>query len=70
MNVSIKKLNAEMGIKNKGVEFEIRNTKNEFLGDLIVAKRGLTWCPGKTSPKNGVKKSWEEIISFFMGEQS
>ena len=47
MNVSIKSFDVKMDVKNKGVEFEVRDTQNKFLGDCIVTKTGLTWCKGK-----------------------
>ena len=65
MIVSVKELNTTMELKNKGMELEIRDTNNEFLGDLVIGKGGITWCKVNTTPKNGVKKSWEEVIAFF-----
>jgi len=66
MNVSIKKFNVEMEVKNKGIEFEIRTPNDEqHLGDMILSKTGLTWCEGKKAKKNGAFKSWEDIIEIF-----
>jgi hypothetical protein len=65
MNINIKSLTAEMVLKNKGMELQVRNNKDEFLGDMAINKRGMTWCPGKTSVKNGVQMNWEEIIDYF-----
>jgi hypothetical protein len=70
MNVSIKKFNVPLEVGSKGVEFEVRTPGNsdEFLGDMIVTKTGLTWCAGKTTAAKGNKKSWDEIIKFFSEE--
>lgn len=65
MKVKIKKLGVDMELKNTGIELEIRTPKDEFLGDMVINKRNMIWCPGKTSPENGIKMSWEGIISIF-----
>lgn len=65
MNLSIKKFEVQMDLKNKGMELEVRTSKDEHIGDLIVKKKGLTWCSGRTTEKYGTTKSWEEIIEFF-----
>lgn len=69
MNINIKSLKAEMVLKNTGMELEVRNNKDEFLGDMVINKKGLTWCAGKTSVKNGKQVNWEEIIDFFEGKK-
>lgn len=68
MKVGVKKLHVQMELKNNGVELEVRTNKDEFLGDLVINKKGLTWCKGKTSKKNGKEKIWEEVIKYFEGE--
>lgn len=65
MNISIKKMAVEMEVKNTGIEFEIRTPQDDFLGDLIINKKGLIWCEGKKSRQNGKQKDWEEILKFF-----
>ena len=65
MVVKIKKFDLDLEIKNKGLELEIRSTNDEFLGDMIINKKGITWCKGKKTPKNGISKNWEEIIKIF-----
>lgn len=65
MNVAIKKFKVNMELKNSGIEFEIRDTHNEFKGDLILTKSKLTWCKGKTSSKNGIDITWEEFIDYM-----
>ena len=67
MFVTIKDLSRiRMEVKNKGVELEIRNSANTHLGDLVVRKSGLLWCPGRTRRSNGRKKSWKEFIAWMM----
>lgn len=65
MIVSVKELNTTMELKNKGMELEIRDTNNEFLGDLVIGKGGITWCKGKTTPKNGIKKAGKKLFPFL-----
>jgi hypothetical protein len=65
MTIKIKELNVEMEVKNKGVEFEIRDAQDNFLGDLIVKKSGVIWCKGKTTAKNGVEVKWADFISMI-----
>ena len=65
MIVKIKNFKVDMEVKNTGIELEIRSTKDEFLGDMILNKKGITWCPGKTTKKNGIIKNLEDIIGFF-----
>lgn len=66
MDVSIKQLDVAMQVKNKGVEFEVREPNGgKFLGDCVVTKTGLIWCPGKTDRKNGKKVSWKTFIALM-----
>lgn len=65
MKLSIKDLSISMELKNRGIEIEVRDTKDCFLGDLIINKAGMVWCKGKQQKQNGAKKSWNEIIDFF-----
>lgn len=67
MNVSIKKINLPIELKNNGIEIEVRDTKGDFLGDLVIGKGAVIWCKGKTTPENGVKKKWTDVIAFFEG---
>lgn len=68
MKVGIKKFNVEMELKNSGIEFEVRNNENVFLGDLRISKATIEWCPGKTRTGNGKQKTWDELIEFFNAE--
>jgi hypothetical protein len=66
MNVSIKKFNVEMILKNNGIELEVRTPgEKEHRGDMIINKTGMVWCPGQVMKKNGNQKTWDEIIDFF-----
>jgi len=53
MNVTIKTFNVAMEVKNAGIELEIRDTANNFLGDLIITKTSLIWCEGRTRRQTG-----------------
>lgn len=63
MEVTIKKFDVEMKVKNKGVELEVHNTQGTHLGDLVITKSKLIWCKGRTIQKNGVEVSWDEFIT-------
>ena len=65
MQVSIKTFDVHMDVKNNGIEFEVYGNNDEFWGDLILTKSGLTWCKGKTSRSNGVKVSWTEFVKWM-----
>lgn len=67
MQVSIKKFDVEMQLKNKGMEIDVYKPDGTFMGDLVVTKTGLTWCKGKTKPANGVKVTWQQFIDYMEG---
>ena len=68
MKIIIKKLNVEdLSVKNNGIEFGVNNSSG-FLGDLIVAPSGITWCQGKTTQKNGTKITWKKLINLLEEE--
>lgn len=64
MKVNIKKFDVEMEVKNKGIEFEIRDGKGAFLGDVVLTRKGLIWCQDKTDRKNGKSVDWEDFIAW------
>jgi len=65
MNVKIKEFNVEMVLKNRGIEFEVRDTHGDFLGDLVLTKTKIIWCRGKTDRKNGKSLSLSEFIAYM-----
>ncbi len=65
MKVSIKDLSVAMEVKNNGVEFEVYDNQDKFLGDMTVTKSGIVWCKGKTTLKNGVKVNWKDFIEWM-----
>ena len=66
MKVTIKDFNVDMEVKNKGIEFEIHSPDgSRHLGDLVLNKSYLIWCPGRTTPENGYRLSWAEAIKRF-----
>jgi hypothetical protein len=64
MKVAIKDLAVSMEVKNKGVEFEVYGNDDKFLGDLVVTKTKLVWCPGKTAVENGHPIKWADFITY------
>ncbi|NVN85374.1 MAG: hypothetical protein HXX15_04710 [Rhodopseudomonas sp.] len=65
MQVKIKDFTVEMEVKNKGLEFEVRDNDGNFLGDCYVTKTGLEWCNGKITQGNGRKISWQKFIAMM-----
>ena len=65
MNVRIKQFDVDMEVKTKGIEFEIRTPKGEFLGDFVLTKTQLIWCQGKTTAAKGKKISLIKLIEFM-----
>jgi hypothetical protein len=65
MKIGIKDLAVSMEVKNKGVEFEVHDNDGQFLGDLVVSKARLVWCPGKTGVDNGHRINWTDFIEFM-----
>jgi len=45
---------------NNGIEIGVDGDKGH-LGDLIVKKAGIVWCPGKTAVANGTNVRWEDL---------
>ena len=66
MRVNVKRFNVEMEVKNSGIEFEVRTPNGkDHLGDLVLTKTRLIWCPGQTKPENGKKIRWEDFIDMM-----
>lgn len=65
MKVTIKSFDVAMELKNNGIELEIRDNQNAFLGDLVVTKAKLIWCKGKTDRKNGKSVTLAKLIEFM-----
>eukprot|EP01034_Spumella_vulgaris_P023753 gene23753-30011_t len=65
MKVAIKDLSVVMELKKTGMELEIRDNQENFLGDLVATGTGLIWCNGKTGRANGEKISWADFIAFM-----
>jgi hypothetical protein len=61
MKVSIKNLGVSLEEDNKGVEFDINDNQDKFLGSMTVNKSGLVWCRGKTK----AKASWKDLIEWM-----
>lgn len=65
MQVKIKSFDVGMEVKTKGIEFDIYEPNGgERLGDVILTKKGLIWCEGKTGRKNGKSITWKEFIKW------
>jgi hypothetical protein len=65
MKVSVKDLGVEMQVKNRGIELEVRDAQGTQVGDLVITKSRLIWCPGRTRPENGIPISWRRFIAMM-----
>lgn len=65
MNVNIKSFDVAMGVKTKGVEFDVSDSSGKHIGDLVVTKTGLIWCKGRTRRKNGIKITWDRFVDYM-----
>ncbi len=66
MKLEIKKFEIEMEIKNKGIEIAVvDNADEKHRGDLIIGKKYLIWCRGRTTRKYGKKITWDNFIQFM-----
>lgn len=71
MQVKIKNIAVEMEVKNTGIEFEIRSPDgSKQIGDLVLTKSKLVWCPGKTSVANGVAVKWEQLQVLLASKEA
>lgn len=63
MEVKIKNLDAEMAVKSKGMDLEVKAPKGKStLGVLSVKKSGLVWTKGKAAPVNISWKKFLELV--------
>lgn len=66
MNVTIKKFDVGMELKNKGIELEIRSPDGAtHLGDIVVTKSKIIWCKGRTTRKRGIHVSFGEFTKWM-----
>lgn len=65
MEVKIKDFGLSLEVKNTGMELQIRDNNGSHLGDLVINKRRMEWCPGKTTRGRGKKIGWVRLIELF-----
>ena len=71
MKVKVKRQSAEVELKANGMELEIRTPDGiTQKGDCYVTMTGLTWCKGRTTKKNGVRLSWDELAQILESDKS
>jgi hypothetical protein len=69
LRINIKKFAVAMELKNTGMELEVRDTQNNFLGDLCIKRSGVEWCAGRKKAGHGVLINWDEFINLFKPEE-
>ena len=65
MQIGIKDFAVQMEVKNRGVEFEVKDTKGKHLGDLVITKTSVIWCKGRTGRARGKSLSWDRFIKMM-----
>ncbi|MGE3966368.1 MAG: hypothetical protein AB7I09_19885 [Planctomycetota bacterium] len=63
--VWIKEFDVEQTLKNKGIEFGVTDADGNHLGDFIITKARVEWCPGKKHRGNGHQLKWPEFIDLM-----
>ena len=69
MSVKIKDLDATIELKNNGMELEIRDSDENFIGDLVITKAAVIWCEGKTGRKNGIRVPMKKFLDLMRGQE-
>lgn len=62
MKVKVKDLSATIELKQNGIELEIRDTQDNFVGDLVITSTNIIWCNGRTTRAKGKKISIPDFI--------
>lgn len=65
MKIAIKTFDVKMDVKSNGIEFEVRDPRDNLLGDCYLTMTGLVWCKGKTTKQNGKKVTWKKFIEWM-----
>jgi hypothetical protein len=69
VDVRIKKLDINMQVKQKGIEFEVRTPDGTSqLGDCYVTMTSIVWCKGRTTKPKGIKITWEELAAILASD--
>jgi hypothetical protein len=70
MKVGIKTFDVQMDVKNNGIEFQVYDNQDKFLGDFFVTKTGVIWCKGRTKKANGRKVNWAQFITYMEADHN
>jgi hypothetical protein len=65
VKVSIKDFDVAMEVKNNGIELDVADPQGNHIGDLIVTRTRLIWCPGRTTRPNGKQIEWDDFIAYM-----
>jgi hypothetical protein len=65
MKISVKDFQVNMDLGNKGLQLDVYDTDDKYLGDLRIGKAKLERCKGKIHTGNGKTKTWKELIEWF-----
>ena len=75
MKLLIKSFDVDMEVKTKGIEIDVyeldqkqadgTTKKGDRLGDVILNKKGLTWCKEARPAAPRATKTWKEVITWM-----
>jgi hypothetical protein len=65
MKVKIKSFDVDMEVKNRGIEFEVKDNNGNHLGDCVLTKSKIIWCKGRRDRANGVELTWAKFIAMM-----
>lgn len=65
MKVSVKDLAVTMNLGTTGIQLDVYDNQDKYLGDLRIGKAKIEWCKGKPQTGNGHKVSGQELITWF-----
>ena len=65
MKVTVHDFDVDMVFGNNGITMQVHDTSGELVGKLRMGRATIEWCSGRTRLGNGVKKKWNDVISFF-----
>lgn len=62
MQAEVEVFGEKLNLKNKGVDFVVRDNDGKLVGRITVNRAGICVRTGKTGTKNGDKYKWKELF--------
>ncbi|MCH7998547.1 MAG: hypothetical protein IIA91_03580 [Chloroflexi bacterium] len=65
MKVSIKDFGVAMDVKQRGIEFQVKEPNGDLRGDFYLTMKHVIWCEGQTQRQNGKHLTWSKFIDLM-----